>query len=507
VTAIAERRRRSTLYGFFGIVVLMIGAAAVFVVGIFTLSNSQDGEAVGVETRPVSTLPVTPNALLAVEDDDGALVSLTVMTLLPDGSGGSIVGVPVNADATAAFGPQRRPLDELYAADDPVAFTEAVQEMLSITIERSDVVTTDELAALVPGADGAELAEVAAAAAADEPDTTDPDSTGPDSTDPDSTDPETTGPDTTDPDSTDPETTDPEAERDSTITDSTDPDTTDPDTTDPDTTDPDTTDPVTSDADEPVATPANMGALASSVQDFWADVAAAAPVADAVSPTLDEFGRPLPPTSVGELASWLMSGPVQSRTLASRVPVGTENPTDVDTVIVDRRDANLVFAQVSPALVSTPNLGRTLRIVAPFSDEQITASEGSFESTSELMLDVIGSMLFFQANVVSVDTEPAPGGAAAETLIEVAEARFIPDMEAIAPVVFGESKVVLATTLIDGIDAVVTLGTDYISKQSAGSTSDDPVESAVPGDSPVPDDSTVTGDSTPPPGDTVAADD
>ena len=56
------------------------------------------------------------------------------------------------------------------------------------------------------------------------------------------------------------------------------------------------------------------------------------------------------------------------------------------------------------------------------------------------MLDVIGSMLFFQANVVSVDTEPAPGGAGAETVIEVAEARFIPDMEAIAPVVFGESR-------------------------------------------------------------------
>ena len=106
-----------------------------------------------------------------------------------------------------------------------------------------------------------------------------------------------------------------------------------------------------------------------------------------------------------------MSGPVQSRRWRAAVPSASENPTDADAVIVDRRDANLVFAQVSPALVSTPNLGRTLRIVAPFSDEQITASEGAFESTSELMLDVIGSMLFFQANVVSVDTQPAPGGA------------------------------------------------------------------------------------------------
>ena len=215
-----------------------------------------------------------------------------------------------------------------------------------------------------------------------------------------------------------------------------------------------------------------MGAAASSVDEFWATVAANAPVADPVSAPLDEFGFPVPPATVGELAERLMSGPVQSRMLASRTPVKTENPTDADAVIVDRRDANLVFAQVSPALVSTPNLGRTLRIVAPFSDEQITASNGEYESTSELMLEVIGSMLFFQANVVSVDTEPAPAGAVAETLIEVAEARFIPDMEAIAPIVFGESKVVLATTLIDGIDAVVTLGTDYLDKQIADPTTD-----------------------------------
>ncbi len=188
MTAIAERRRRATLFGFIGIVVLMVGAAAVFVVGVLTLSNSEDGEAVGVETRPVTTLPATPNALLAVEDDDGALVSLTVMTLLPDGTGGSIVGVPVNADATAGFGGQRRPLDELYTADDLQGFTEVVQEMLSITIERSDVVTADELGTLVAGADGAELA-AAAATSTVAPTTTDPDTTDPDTTDPDTTDP------------------------------------------------------------------------------------------------------------------------------------------------------------------------------------------------------------------------------------------------------------------------------------------------------------------------------
>ena len=64
------------------------------------------------------------------------------MTLLPDGVGGSIVMVPANADSTAAFGTQRRPLNEVFAADgdDIEAFTSSVEEMLSITIERTQVV-------------------------------------------------------------------------------------------------------------------------------------------------------------------------------------------------------------------------------------------------------------------------------------------------------------------------------------------------------------------------------
>ncbi len=183
--------------------------------------------------------------------------------------------MPLRRSAT-----QRRPLDELYAAAELDGFTEAVQEMLSITIERSDVVTIDELAALVPGADGAEL-EAVVIEAAEASSTTDPDTTDPDTTDPDTTDPDTTDPDTTDPDTTDPDTTDP--------------DTTDPDTTDPDTTDPDTTDP---EADPPVATEFDLGAVASSVAEFWSAVAGSAPVADPVSPPLDEFGQPVPPATV-----------------------------------------------------------------------------------------------------------------------------------------------------------------------------------------------------------------
>lgn len=363
MTATAQRRRRVTILGFVGTLLLLVAAGALFIVGVITLSNSEEGEAVGVETRPVSVLPATPNAMLAVVDDAGALDSVVVMTLMPDGVGGSIATIPANADATAAFGVQRRALNELFRADDIEGFTSAVEEMLSITIERTQVVTADELADLLVDVPSIE-----------------------------------------------------------------------------------------------VQVPPADG--------FWDEVAAATPISRDPPPVpVDEAGQPVPPATVGELVERLLAGEAQTRPLATRPATKAENPTGVDVVIVDRRDAALVFAQVSPALVSTPNLALSLRIVAPFSDEQIAAGGGRYVSTSELVLDVIGEMLFFQANIVSADTQPAPGGAATVTRIEVAEERFIEDMQALAAVVFGESEVVPAPTLIEGVDAVVTLGTDYITKK------------------------------------------
>ena len=44
------------------------------------------------------------------------------MTLLPEGQGGSVVTVPVNADSTAGFGLQRRPLDESFDPADIEGF-------------------------------------------------------------------------------------------------------------------------------------------------------------------------------------------------------------------------------------------------------------------------------------------------------------------------------------------------------------------------------------------------
>ena len=73
MTAIARKRKRSTIIGFVATILLVVAAASMFAVGVVTLSNSEEGEAVGVDLRPVVALPATPNALLAVTGDDGEL--------------------------------------------------------------------------------------------------------------------------------------------------------------------------------------------------------------------------------------------------------------------------------------------------------------------------------------------------------------------------------------------------------------------------------------------------
>ena len=110
MTAIPRRRRTRSLIAL-GLAVILIATAGVLVgVAVGTLRNSQAGEAVGIDERPVSYLPSTPNALLAVVGDDGELTSIVVTTLLPSGRGGTIVTMPVNADMNSGVGDEAMPL-------------------------------------------------------------------------------------------------------------------------------------------------------------------------------------------------------------------------------------------------------------------------------------------------------------------------------------------------------------------------------------------------------------
>jgi len=405
MTAIPERRKRRTVFGAVTGILLVVAAVALFVVGVITLSNSQEGEAVGVDERPVVALPDTPNAMLAVVDKEDQLASIVVMTLLPEGQGGSIVTVPVNADGTVGSGEQRRPLTELFDADDPESIVEPLEEMLTLTIERAAIVGVDELVEILQPIESLQVVL-------------------------------------------------PEDVIDSSQLGS---------------------------GIVAVAGPQTLRRLLvaqalASVNDegasydhhavdveLWSQLARTAPIAVPPEPVdVDEFGRPIPPSTVEELVMRLWEGDIEVRDIAATEPLESDNPTDSDVVIVDRADAVLVFAQTSPALVSSPNPAMSFRVEARYSDEQLDASGDLFESSSELVRELTRQLLFFQANVVSVDTAKAPDGAPAVTRIEVADERFIEDMELAAPIFFGESVVVVSSTVLDGVDAVITLGTGYL---------------------------------------------
>jgi hypothetical protein len=410
VTAIAARRTRRTIVGATTALLLFVAATVMFGVGVVTLSNSQEGEAVGIDERPRIELPVTPNALLAVTDEAGRLASLVVMTLLPEGQGGSIVTVPVNADVTGGFGPERDSLASAFGAADLAGFIPLVEEMLSITLQRAEVVDAVELEALLPEIESSRVVlpndvidtrggggEIAAAGSQ-------------------------------------------------------------------------------------TFTLGEMTSILAAIDDraetdgshpndvaVWESLAQTAPVAVPPEPVpVDADGRPVAPGDVAELVTRLWQGEVTVRDLLVIAVADEENPSQADVVLIDRRDSALVFAQVSPGLVSTPNLGSKVRIVANFTDEELEEADGLYGTSSDVVFELIGRLLFLGANIVSVDT--APAGAPPVTMIEVTDERQLQATVDTIGALVGEVEGRVSDTVLEGVDTQITLGMSYLEHELGRAT-------------------------------------
>jgi len=400
-------------------VLLLVGAAAMFVVGVITLSNSQEGEAVGVDPRPRVQFPVTPNALLVVADESGQLASVVVMTLLPEGQGGSIVTVPVNADVTAGFGPERRSVEVAFSTVDLAGFVPLVEEMLSITIQSAAVVDAAGLVAALPEIDALQL-ELPN-------DVIDTDGGGGVIA--------TAGPQTF------------------TLTEMA-----------------DILAAIDDDAESDLSHPNDVA--------VWESLARTAPVAVPPEPVpMDDLGRPIAPTSVDELVTRLWQGEIEVRDLLVIPVLEGENPTQADVVLIDRRDSTLVFAQVSPGLVSTANLGLKVRIVANYSPDDLASASGLYDSTSDLVFELIGRLLFLSANVVSVDS--APSGVPLVTTIQVADERQLQATIDAVGSLLGEVDARVADTVLEGVDAEIILGMSYL-EHEVGRASDVAPDESVP---------------------------
>jgi hypothetical protein len=415
-------------------VLLVVAAGAMFVIGVITLSNSQEGEAVGVDERPRVRFPATPNAVLAVTDERGRLASLVVTTLLPEGQGGSIVTMPVDSDVSGGFGDERVPIDQAFAADDLDGLMSSVEQMLSISVQQGAIVDAAGLEAMLPEADAARLVLP--------DDVIDTRGGGGVIV--------TAGAQT--------------LTRDEMVS-------------------------VLVAVDDDAA----LDASHSNDVAVWESLAETAPVAIPPEPVpVDAAGDPVAPDSVDELVARLWQGDVTVRDLLTKPVPASENPKSLDAVLIDRSDANLVFAQVSPGLVSTPNTGLKARVVANFTDEQLATADGLYENTSDLAVEFIGRLVFLSGNVVSVDT--APTGAPDVTIVEVSDESQMEETLAAADALLGEVEIRVAETVIEGVDVQVILGMSYLERElERGSgpvaptvtTSDESVPASTDGTNPI----------------------
>ena len=464
MTAMAQRRARRTITAATVALGLVIVAAVLLTVGIVTLSNSQEGEAVGVDTRPIETFPATPNALLAVTDDDGRLASVVVMTLLPEGQGGSVVTVPVNADASSGFGLQRRPLNEAFDPSDPEAFVATVEDMLSITIERSAVVDPAGLEALLEPLGSVQVSLPDAVIDTDAVDTGERVLA-------------TTDPDDTDPDGPVPDGSVLERGASEIVGD----------------------DGVIVTAGPQILETAQAVEVLTAIDDsvpaydqhpldvaMWSAIAQRAPINVPPEPVAtDDQGRPVAPDTVGDLAALLFDGVVGVRDIAVSPSTATTNPTDADVVVLDHSDSVLVFAQISPSLVSTPNTGSKARVEVLFTDDQLARADGLYETNADVAREMVQLVLFLQGNVVSVDTSAT--GAPDLTIVEVADPALLEEAITTAELLYGAAEVRLATTVLDGVDLVVILGRSYLERavgaaaNSSGASGIEPDESTPAG--------------------------
>jgi len=398
VTALPGRRRRSTLVAAGAAVAVSAAAVGLGALGAVTLYNSTEG-ADASSGRPELVFPATPTGLLAVVDEGGHLASMAVLVVQPSGTGGSVIPVPVSADASGGKGEERLPIAETMSLNGTESLPAEAEALLGLTLDEVEIVDADglteklerfapldvELPIGVTDADGNVVAEAGA------------------------------------------QTLD-AAEAAAVLA---------------------ARDPSVPAADQYPA-----------VRAVWSAIAAA--IGDGIgAPTGSTTVPPAPGAQGGEvdgILADLAAGPVGERGVRMRPVEGATNPRGVDVVLLDQAELALVFGQIAPGKVAAPNPALSVRIESTFSDEQL-AETGM--TNTDVAYAAVSQILFVGGNVLSVDTAPAdepPGGA---TVIEVADETLIAGTEG-AEVLFGPIDVRVGETRIVGVDATIRLGTDYL---------------------------------------------
>lgn len=127
-----------------GVVVVLV--PALVLVGIRVILDSSDGQLVKRVTDPAApgyeaVITKTPTALVALSDDDGSLVGITLLALTSDSSGG-VLTMPPTLTYQTQFGPL--PVSLAWANGSLEALSSAVGSVLNLSFAEQVVVRASE---------------------------------------------------------------------------------------------------------------------------------------------------------------------------------------------------------------------------------------------------------------------------------------------------------------------------------------------------------------------------
>lgn len=146
MSALPERRRRRTVIAVVtGVVAALVLPAGLFV-GVNSLLNSTSGDNVG--TDDTIAIPPTPAALVVGVNNRNEVVMSAVFALAPGGTGGTIISLPVGANAKKVASSPVHRLADTYATSGLEAYALDVEGTLNVSFSLVQQVSAGDLASM-----------------------------------------------------------------------------------------------------------------------------------------------------------------------------------------------------------------------------------------------------------------------------------------------------------------------------------------------------------------------
>jgi len=148
VTALSSVRRKRTSLILGLNVLALVAVAALGLMGVTALRHYEGAKK--LEPPDTRAFPTSVVGMLAIADDTNRLAGLALVVSLPgDQAGGYLLPVPTSVDSTLGTGDERIALTAVYAQDGVEGLALAVEGVLSVTLNSSQLVTPAEAEALL----------------------------------------------------------------------------------------------------------------------------------------------------------------------------------------------------------------------------------------------------------------------------------------------------------------------------------------------------------------------